>query len=97
LQGEGSVSSLQNALRRLLNETPEVDSPWSHLSQIGLQFQADGALLTQDAKLDEALKQPQALARWFAADLPGQNQDGLAVRLKTFTETDTNLPSVCAR
>jgi len=89
LQGESSITGLQNALRRLLHETPKAngaDAHFTHLSQIGLEFQTDGTLSMHDAKLDKALQQPQELARWFAADLPGQDQDGLAVRLKTFTE-----------
>jgi len=87
LQGEGSINALQSALRRLLFEAPQaMDSPWSHLSQIGLDFQADGSLHTDDAKLGQALEQPHELARWFAADLPGQDQDGMAVRLKNFTD-----------
>jgi len=86
LQGESSITGLQNALRRLLHEAPGTGSTYSHLSQIGLEFQTDGTLAMHDARLDKALQQPQDLAHWFAADLPGQDQDGLAVRLKTFTE-----------
>jgi len=87
LQGEGSINALQSALRRLLFEAPQaMNGPWTHLSQIGLDFQADGNLHTDDAKLGQALEKPHELARWFAADLPGQDQDGMAVRLKNFTD-----------
>lgn len=85
LQGDSTAVNLQSALRRLLSAPAGQGGAFNTLSQIGLQFQKDGTLTIDDAKLDKALADPQAMTQFFSADLEGTTQDGWAVRLKDFT------------
>ena len=85
LQGDSTASNLQAALRRMLSGPGGGGGAFGTLSQIGLSFQKDGSLAIDDAKLDKALEDPDSMTKFFAADLPGTDQDGWAVRLKDFT------------
>ena len=85
LQGDSTAVNLQNALRRLLSSNSGAGGAFSTLSQIGLEFQADGKLKVNDTKLTKALEDPGSLTKFFAADLEGDSNDGLGVRLKAFT------------
>jgi len=85
LQGDSTAVNLQNALRRLLTSNSGAGGEFSTLSQIGLAFQTDGTLKVDDTKLTKALADPDSLTKFFAADLEGESNDGLGVRLKAFT------------
>lgn len=85
LQGDSTAINLQTALRRLLSGNSGAGGAFNTLSQIGLEFQADGKLKIDDTKLTKALEKPDDLAKFFAADPEGDANDGLGVRLKTFT------------
>lgn len=85
LQGDSTAINLQSALRRLLSGNSGAGGAFNTLSQIGLEFQADGKLKIDDTKLTKALEKPVDLATFFAADPEGEASDGLGVRLKTFT------------
>ena len=85
LQGDSTAINLQSALRRLLSGNSGAGGAFNTLSQIGLEFQADGKLKIDDTKLTKALEKPDDLAKFFAADPEGDANDGLGVRLKTFT------------
>ncbi|MBV8250245.1 MAG: flagellar filament capping protein FliD, partial [Comamonas sp.] len=85
LQGDSTAVNLQSAMRRLLSGPGGAGGEFSSLSQMGIAFQKDGTLKIDDAKLDKALKDPDSMAKFFAADVTDANQDGLAVRLKNFT------------
>lgn len=85
LQGDSTAINLQNALRRLLSSNSGAGGAFTTLSQTGLEFQADGTLKIDDAKLTKALEDPDSMAKFFAADLEGSDNDGLGVRLKEFT------------
>lgn len=84
LQGDSTAINLQNALRRLLSSSSAAGGAFNTLSQMGLAFQADGTLAVDDTKLDKALEDPDSMLKFFAADLPGEANDGLGVRLKAF-------------
>ncbi len=84
LQGDSTAVNLQSALRRLVGGMGAPDSEFSRLSDIGVQFQADGTLKIDDAKLDKAMAKPDALKQFFAADPEGTASDGMAVRMKEF-------------
>lgn len=84
LQGDSTAVNLQSALRRLVSGTGAADSGFSRLSDIGVQFQADGTLKIDDTKLDAALAKPAALKTFFSADPEGTASDGMAVRIKEF-------------
>lgn len=85
LQGDSTANNLQSALRRMLSGSGGEGGAFSSLSQIGLAFQSDGSLKIDDTKLDKALEDSDSMSKFFAADLPGADQDGWAVRLKDFT------------
>jgi flagellar hook-associated protein 2 len=85
LQGDSTAINLQSALRRLLSSNSGAGGAFSTMSQMGLAFQADGTLKIDDTKLTEALKDPDSMSKFFAADLEGESNDGLGVRLKAFT------------
>lgn len=84
LQGDSTAVNLQSALRRLVGGMGAPGNEFSRLSDIGVQFQADGTLKIDDAKLDKAMAQPDALKQFFAADPEGTASDGMAVRIKEF-------------
>ncbi|MNZ92557.1 Flagellar hook-associated protein 2 [compost metagenome] len=85
LQGDSTAGNLQAALRRMLSGPGGQGGAFSSLSQMGLEFQSDGSLKMDDTKLDKALEDSAGMTQFFAADLPGTDQDGWAVRLKDFT------------
>lgn len=85
LQGDSTAINLQSALRRLLSGNSGAGGAFNTLSQIGLEFQADGQLKVNDTKVTKALEDPDSLSKFFAADLEGEANDGLGVRLKAFT------------
>lgn len=85
LQGDSTAINLQSALRRLLSGNSGAGGAFGTLSQIGLEFQADGQLKVNDTKLTKALEDPDSMSKFFAADLEGDASDGLGVRLKAFT------------
>lgn len=85
LQGDSTAINLQSALRRLLSGNNDSGGAFRTLSQIGLEFQANGQLKIDDTKLAKALEDPDSLSKFFAADLEGDANDGLGVRLKDFT------------
>ena len=85
LQGDSTAINLQSALRRLLSGNSGAGGSFNTLSQIGLEVQADGKLKIDDTKLTKALEKPDDLAKFFAADPEGDADDGLGVRLKSFT------------
>ena len=85
LQGDSTAINLQSALRRLLSGNSGAGGAFNTLSQIGLEFQTDGTLKVNDTKVTKALEDPDSLSKFFAADLEGDANDGLGVRLKAFT------------
>ena len=87
LQGDSTAVNLQSALRRRVGGRGALgveSGGFGRLSDVGVQFQADGTLKIDDAKLDAALKKPEALKNFFSADPEGTASDGMAVRIKEF-------------
>ena len=108
LQGDSTAINLQSALRRILSGGGGAGGEFSSMSQMGIAFQKDGTLKIDDTKLDKALKDPESMSKFFAADVDDANQDGLGVRLKdfamgllsadgTFATKDTTLKSALKR
>lgn len=85
LQGDSTAIGLQSALRQLLTGSSGAGGAFGTLSQMGLEFQTSGSLKIDDTKLTKALEDPDSMAKFFAADLEGESNDGLGVRLKAFT------------
>lgn len=87
LQGDATALSLQNALRRILmSPAGSGEKAFTSLSQVGIEFQKDGKLKIDDTKLDKAMLNSSAMADLWSADPEGVSQDGMAVRLKAFTQ-----------
>lgn len=85
LQGDSTATNLQNALRQLLTGKNGAGGAFGTLTQMGVEFQANGSLKIDDKKLTKALEDPDSMAKFFAADLEGSDNDGLGLRLKEFT------------
>lgn len=85
LQGDSTAIGLQSALRQLLTGNSGAGGAFGTLSQMGLEFQTSGSLKIDDTKLTKALEDPDSMTKFFAADLEGESNDGLGVRLKAFT------------
>lgn len=85
LQGDGTAVSLQAALRRMVSGLGPAESSFKRFSDIGVEFQLDGTLKVNDAKLNTALDQQTDLQAFFTT--PGADgANGMAVRLKNFTQ-----------
>ena len=84
LQGDSTAVSLQSALRQMVGGMGSSGSEFGRLSDIGVQFQADGTLKVDAAKLDAAMTKPEALKAFFSADEAGTASDGMALRIKDF-------------
>jgi flagellar hook-associated protein 2 len=80
LQGDTTAIRLQSALRSLVSSNGPAGGAFANLSAIGVEFQKDGTLKAGN-QLDEALKDPAALQRFFTTE-----GTGLGARLKTFTQ-----------
>ncbi len=93
LQGDGATLSLQRQLRSAVTSPSGASSVFQTLSDLGIQVQAAGGLLVNDAKLTAALSNPSEVAKAFSNAGSGANGDpaaGLAVRLTTLTSALTN-------
>lgn len=85
LQGDSTAVGLQASLRRMMSSLGPPDSSFRRLSDVGLEFQQDGTLKVNDTKLNQALDNLGQLQTFFTAVGP-QGSDGIATRLKIFTE-----------
>ena len=81
LQGDSTAVGLQNALRRMLGAQIPGGGGFSRLSDIGVEFQLDGTLNINNARLDAALNNPQGLRTLFT-----EQGTGLGQQLRSFTQ-----------
>lgn len=82
LQGDGTVNNLQNMLRRAITGSV-AGGTFNTLSAVGVEFQKDGTLKINDAKLTEALKNPEALQAFFAGS---DGSPGLGTRIRDLAQ-----------
>jgi len=81
LQGEGSVLTLLNRLRGIVNIPSSASSLFPTLSALGLEMQRDGTLALKQGKLDNALANLAEMKKAFANLDPGDTgADGFARR-----------------
>lgn len=86
LQGDNTAVGLQNTLRSMMASSIGGNGAIKRLSDLGIDMQRGGTLVMSGSKLDNALKDPQAVKAMFAtADPTGTGSGGLAVKLKAFT------------
>ena len=87
-QGDSTAVGLQNTLRMMMMANTSGASGFQRLSDLGIDFQRGGALKITGSKLDEALKNPQALKTMFSTNVsPNSESNGLAVKVKSLTDT----------
>jgi flagellar hook-associated protein 2 len=86
LQGDATARNLQSALRRMIQNPGGIDAGFTSISQLGVQITSKGTLEVNDEKLTAALKQPDAMKKFFSVDAEGVDQDGWAVRAHEFTK-----------
>ncbi len=85
LQGDSTTVGLQNALRSVMGATAAGAGAFQRLADIGIDMKRGGKLEVSEAKLDAALKNPQALKAMFATNAGvGADSNGLAVKVKAF-------------
>lgn len=86
LQGDSTAVTLQNQLRNVVQSLSSSTGPYKTLSSIGLGIIEGGDLSIDGAKLDAALKNPDAVkALFIGADGLATTQDGVAEKIKATT------------
>jgi flagellar hook-associated protein 2 len=84
LQGDSSIVTLKNALRRLVTSDAGAGT-YSRLSDIGLSLDVNGKMSVNDSKLTTALTDVANLKKLFAIDNGDSNTNGIARKMKNFT------------
>jgi len=85
LQGDSATLSVQRALRNVFVSTSGESSTYKYLSDVGIEFQDDGTVDVDGAKLNAALAaNPQEVAKLFSGTTSGNAaQQGFAVRVSS--------------
>jgi len=83
LQGDSAAVAVQRQLRNLIGAPSTASSAFSSLSQVGIQFQADGTLSINDSKLTSAMANPVELKKLFTnVDTAHPENNGIATQLR---------------
>ena len=83
LQGDSAAVSVQRQLRNMIGAPSTASSAFSSLSQVGIQFQADGTLSINDTKLTSAMANPVELKKLFTnVDTATPANNGIATQLR---------------
>lgn len=86
LQGDSTAVTLQNQLRNVVQSISSSTGPYKTLSSIGLGIIQGGDLSIDNAKLGEALKNPDAVkALFIGQDGSAATNDGVAEKIKATT------------
>lgn len=98
LQGDRTALGVQSQLRAMLGGAGSSSTVFTTLSQIGLEFQRDGSLKINDAKLEAAQANPTELRKMLAnADAATPSKYGFAKRITEWADevlgTDGSLPA----
>jgi len=87
LQGDSAAVGIQRQLRTLAGSLSAASTTFGHLSDIGLELQADGSMTVNDSKLGNALGNLAELKKMFANSNPADpTQDGFAKRFRVATD-----------
>ena len=87
LQGDATASSLQNQLRAQVGQPGTASAAFGTLSDVGLEFQKDGRLKVNDAKLTAALaKLPELTTAMTRVDLADPGSNGFAAKLTAWAD-----------
>lgn len=85
LQGDSTATGLQNALRGMMRSVTS-SSPYSRLSDIGLEIKSGGKMEINTTKLDEALKDLNGVKDLFRATGSDSTSSGFGLKVKAFAE-----------
>jgi flagellar hook-associated protein 2 len=84
LLGDNTATSMQGMLRALVGSKGPGASTIDHLSDLGLEIQANGSLKTNSTKLDLALQNPSNVKAFFSTSTGTASSDGIAKRIYDF-------------
>jgi len=86
LQGDSAAIGLQRQLRTLAGSVSGASATFPHLSDTGLQIQADGSMTVNATKLDSALANLTELKKVFSnSDFTVPSNDGFGKSFRTMT------------
>ncbi len=83
LQGDSTTVGLQNLLRSITGSI-STGSIYSHLSEVGLEQQADGSLKLNTTKLTTAMADVANLKKLFTTDNSNSASNGFGLKLRDF-------------
>ena len=83
LQGDSTATGLQNALRSMMRSVTG-STPFSRLSDIGIEMQTGGKLALDSEKFDVALNDLDGLSSLFTIDTGALTTEGFGRKIKTF-------------
>ncbi len=87
LQGDSAAVGIQRQLRTLAGSLSAASTTFGHLSDIGLELQADGSMNVNATKLGNAVGNLAELKKMFAnSNLADPTQDGFAKRFRVATD-----------
>lgn len=89
LQGDSTAVGLQNALRGMMRSMT-ASSPFSRLSDIGIEAQKSGKLEIKADKLSSALGNIDGLRALFSASSTNPTAQGFGLKIKTFADGMVN-------
>ena len=88
LQGDATTTSLQNQLRSTVSQAGSRSPAFGTMSSMGMEFQKDGRLSINDAKLTAALaKLPELATAMSNVDLPTPANDGFARKIAAWADS----------
>ena len=85
LQGDSTAVGLQNAMRSMMRSVTS-SSPFSQLSDIGLEMQKGGTLKIDDTKFDATLTNLKGVRALFGEVTGDDATEGFGLKLKKFTD-----------
>lgn len=85
LQGDSTATGLQNALRSMMRSVTG-STPFSRLSDIGIEMQTGGKLTLDSEKFDAALGDLDGLKSLFTATTGTATTEGFGLKVKTFAQ-----------
>lgn len=91
LLGDNTSLGIEKMLRDMVSATGPAASTISRLSDMGLQTQRDGTLLSNTTKLDSALQDVANVQAFLATSTGTSSTDGVARRLRDFARGLNNI------
>ena len=88
LQGDSAATGIQRQLRTLAGSASSASTAFGHLSDIGLELQADGSMTVNATRLDSALANVAELKKMFSASsATNPALDGFGKRFRVLADS----------